>query len=262
MNFFSASYSKESGSKCSTFSVKHALTSLFQFKCLLNRQRVKFGTQSYRYKKLQKSFSQVAEHNPEILYQKATNVMYFLNQYISLSIKITIEPSICFFGSVKFQDLYQVFIFISLRYFSACTLHHFRCIIDRLSFYSFILKIDFYQFSSVNCWNSRANFLLKYFIFIILTNYRETNQLNWVGNKIIFTCLFNVHIIISLSRHEQLCLMKLSFEKYFSHHRTKWLKNYLSKRSLMKHACSCLFKFIVVQMEYKIIGFPIGCKNI
>ena len=39
---------------------------------------------------------------------------------------------------------------------------------------------------------------------------------------------------ISLSRHEQVCLMRLRFERYFSHH---WEK-YLSKRSLIKHTCS------------------------
>ena len=37
--------------------------------------------------------------------------------------------------------------------------------------------------------------------------------------KDIFTCLFSVHNTISLSRHEQVCLMSLRFERYFSHHR-------------------------------------------
>ena len=37
--------------------------------------------------------------------------------------------------------------------------------------------------------------------------------------KNIFACLFSVHNTISLSRHEQVCLMKLRFERYFSHHR-------------------------------------------
>ena len=32
-------------------------------------------------------------------------------------------------------------------------------------------------------------------------------------------CLFSVHNTISLSRHEQVCLVRLSFEGYFSHHR-------------------------------------------
>ena len=36
--------------------------------------------------------------------------------------------------------------------------------------------------------------------------------------KNIFACLFSVHNTISLSRHEQVCLMRLRFERYFSHH--------------------------------------------
>ena len=32
--------------------------------------------------------------------------------------------------------------------------------------------------------------------------------------------LFSVHNIISLFRHEQVCLMRLRFERYFSHHRS------------------------------------------
>ena len=35
----------------------------------------------------------------------------------------------------------------------------------------------------------------------------------------IFVCLFSVLDIISLSRHEQVCLIRLRFERYFSHHR-------------------------------------------
>ena len=41
--------------------------------------------------------------------------------------------------------------------------------------------------------------------------------------KNIFACLFSVHNTISFSRHEQrheqVCLMRLRFERYFSHHR-------------------------------------------
>ena len=37
--------------------------------------------------------------------------------------------------------------------------------------------------------------------------------------KNIFACLFSVRNTISLSRHEQVCLMRLRFERYFSHHR-------------------------------------------
>ena len=31
-------------------------------------------------------------------------------------------------------------------------------------------------------------------------------------------CLFSFHNITSSARHEQVCLMRLRFERYFSHH--------------------------------------------
>ena len=37
--------------------------------------------------------------------------------------------------------------------------------------------------------------------------------------KNIFACLSSVHNTISLSRHKQVCLMRLRFERLFSHHR-------------------------------------------
>ena len=36
--------------------------------------------------------------------------------------------------------------------------------------------------------------------------------------KKLFACLFSVHNTIVLSRHEQVCLIRLRFERYFSHH--------------------------------------------
>ena len=47
---------------------------------------------------------------------------------------------------------------------------------------------------------------------------------------------------IALSGHEQVCLSRLRFEKYFSLHREKDL----SKRNLLKHTCSWLDKLIVL----------------
>ena len=40
-----------------------------------------------------------------------------------------------------------------------------------------------------------------------------------VIRNIIFARLFSVHNTISLSRHEQVCLMRLHYQRYFSHHR-------------------------------------------
>ena len=47
----------------------------------------------------------------------------------------------------------------------------------------------------------------------------DPDKENFNIRKNIFACLFSVHNTISLSRHEQVCLMKLLFERYFSHHR-------------------------------------------
>ena len=43
-------------------------------------------------------------------------------------------------------------------------------------------------------------------------------QKTFLIRKNIFACLFSVHNTISLSRHEQVCLMRLRFERYFSNH--------------------------------------------
>ena len=45
-----------------------------------------------------------------------------------------------------------------------------------------------------------------------------TYQRNLIS-KNIFACLFSIHNTKSLSRHEQVCLSGLRFERYFSHHR-------------------------------------------
>ena len=41
-----------------------------------------------------------------------------------------------------------------------------------------------------------------------------------------------------LPLHEQVCVIRLCFERYFSHHWGRWWEKYLSKRSLIKHTCS------------------------
>ena len=59
-----------------------------------------------------------------------------------------------------------------------------------------------------------------------LLEHLKMSLLNFNIRKNIFACLFSVHNTISLSRHEQVCLMRLCFEKH------------LSKCSLIKHTCS------------------------
>ena len=60
--------------------------------------------------------------------------------------------------------------------------------------------------------------------------------------KNIFACLFTIHNTISLSRHEQVCLSGLRFERYFS----RWWEKYISKSSPLKHTCSWRDKLIVL----------------
>ena len=76
--------------------------------------------------------------------------------------------------------------------------------------------------------------------------------------KNIFVCLFSVHNTMGLSRHEKVCLIRLSIERYFSHHqrsisrkKKKYLSKsrrgkYLSKRSLITHTCSWREKLILL----------------
>ena len=62
-------------------------------------------------------------------------------------------------------------------------------------------------------------------ITIVIESLIEKNNIFYPENalnhlrKNIFACLFSVHNRIILSRHEQVCLMRLRFERYFSHHR-------------------------------------------
>ena len=68
--------------------------------------------------------------------------------------------------------------------------------------------------------------MLPVYIATIYPCILSTAKGGFVIRKNIFACLFSVHNTISLSRHEQVCLMRLRFERY------------LSKRSLIKHTCS------------------------
>ena len=52
---------------------------------------------------------------------------------------------------------------------------------------------------------------------------------------------FIVILRLKLSCHEQVCLIRLRFERYFG-----WWEKYLSKRSLIKHTCSWRDKHIVL----------------
>ena len=87
--------------------------------------------------------------------------------------------------------------------------------------------------------NSDDNLLLEK----ALNMYNAVMLIMFVIRKNIFACLFSVQNTISLSRHEQVCLMRLRFERYFSHHTSRRWEKYLSKRSLIKHTYYvCFYK--------------------
>ena len=48
-----------------------------------------------------------------------------------------------------------------------------------------------------------------------------TSNGSTVIRKNTFACLFSINNTISLSRHEQVCLSGLRFQRYFSHHQAK-----------------------------------------
>ena len=57
---------------------------------------------------------------------------------------------------------------------------------------------------------------------------KKESKLNSITviRKNIFACLFSAHNAISLSCYEQVCLIRLRFERYFSNHRAtklSWL---------------------------------------
>ena len=88
---------------------------------------------------------------------------------------------------------------------------------------------------------------------IVITCFPVCDVLTFKANhsffirKNIFGCPLSVHNTISLSRHEQVYLMRLCFERYFSHYEKKG-KVSLEKQPL-KYSCSQRDKFIVSQLS-------------
>ena len=84
------------------------------------------------------------------------------------------------------------------------------------------------------------------------TNWYEVENDKIIINKTIniheniLACLFSVHNTISLSRHGQVCLIKLLLERYFSRHwaMMKWEVSH--EHSLIKHTCSWRDKIVVL----------------
>ena len=57
----------------------------------------------------------------------------------------------------------------------------------------------------------------------------------------IYTYLFRFHNIIILLRHNQVCLMRLCFERYFSHHQAILMIMFLIFNACVRH----FLKFII-----------------
>ena len=108
--------------------------------------------------------------------------------------------------------------------------------------YQFYLLFYFEQ-----CWihteNSRRQILAQKWLINISSppfdGYKKFDLPRRIEN------MFTVHNTISLSCHEQVCLIRLHFERYFSYHQARWWEKYLSKCSLIKHTCSWRDKFVL-----------------
>ena len=95
--------------------------------------------------------------------------------------------------------------------------------------YSSILSLDVFKNLKLGSVSNKYIFLvyksqrMEYSNFAKISRLFQTSILIIRGNNYIyiFTSLFSVHNTVSLSRHEQVCLIRLRFEGYFSHHRPK-----------------------------------------
>ena len=83
-------------------------------------------------------------------------------------------------------------------------------ILNRVSFMYQWPKCPYSYFSQALEFNFGCFFPVS-----ILKYVRNWNDYNLKYVKNIFACLFSVHSVIILSRYEQICLMRLRFDRYF-----------------------------------------------
>ena len=121
-------------------------------------------------------------------------------------------------------------------------------IIHALEFvYTQQLEVGDTQNVSRACETCSTDEYLQHELKHIQSTFNEINNYpHWVISKV-FKEIKNKqpYYTISLSRHEQVCLIGLHFERYFS----QWWEKYLSKRSPLKHlkhTCSWRDKLIVL----------------
>ena len=79
-------------------------------------------------------------------------------------------------------------------------------------------KLDYSNYCKIISLLSNIEKIFEKLMYKRLYTFLNNNNFIYI-RKNIFACLFSVHNTISLSRHEQVCLMRLRFERYFSHHR-------------------------------------------
>ena len=75
-----------------------------------------------------------------------------------------------------------------------------------------------------NIWSFSINSVLSFIDSLQFLSSSLDSIVKNVGEDVrknIFASLFSVLNTINLSRHEQVCLIRLCFERYFSHHRAK-----------------------------------------
>ena len=83
---------------------------------------------------------------------------------------------------------------------------------------------------------------LEAFGFIVATASSNSEAVHLGLNikiSLLVCSVFMIHDTISLSCREQVCVMRLHFKRYFSHHWAWWWEKYLLKCSLIKPDVFC-----------------------
>ena len=59
---------------------------------------------------------------------------------------------------------------------------------------------------------------MRFFTTVAPPTIEQKPRVSGKVRKKIFACLFSVHNTLMYSHHEQVCLMRLRFDRYLSHH--------------------------------------------
>ena len=77
----------------------------------------------------------------------------------------------------------------------------------------------------------------------------------WLTSKSIFACLFSVNNKVSLSRHEQVCLMRLHFERFLSHLDGESISRNVASLNIHVHYVMNLLHYLPYLMFFRIKSF-------